>query len=702
MFTPATTLGCNSAYIFKQEPEFVHHDWRGASKSDLAAKVQQFLEGDRVRGFDLTKAPLMRIAILTLENKVHRAVVTNHHIITDGWSHTTILAKIFTLYHLSTNGELLANVQASTEDGFKQFVEWSLTRSRPRAQEFWRGVLAGVSEPTTIPIIGKSKTEGTLLPGKVEASLTPELMQKLKSFSDKSGYTLSMTLSAAWGMLLHKYSGSNDIVFGSTVLIRPSHIDVNSVGLFMNTVPVRLVIDDEKSASDVVKALCKQQIDRAEYEHLALATIQACSNVPKGVPLMDSIFVVQNYPIDESLTSQTGVQLEFIDSIQKTNFALSVFALFSETSIKLLLLYDSSFVQPADANRMLTHYLELLNSFALNPVQPPKALPILTQQEKNVLLVDWNKTYKVYQGIAGKCAHELISERAKKTPNAIALVYPKSGEPFTQAAGKYTFQELEEMSNSLAQNLVNIGVKPDDLVGLSIEQSSWVMVVGMIAIWKAGGAYVALNPKLPADRLKYMIDKVNARVVLTMTHLVSAIKPAIDARVQVVPVDGEWSRIQSAHRPVCPKTTVAPNNLAYVIFTSGSTGLPKGVMIEHKALCHKMVQYAQDHLTETDRVAQGSAYSFDASVPEIFSTLVAGASVYLHPTGVVVGPDLAAFIRDNNITNAGILTPSRAATLKDESFPSLKRVIAGGEQLTTNIVKMMATENRRIFNAYLI
>jgi non-ribosomal peptide synthetase component F len=476
----------------------------------------------------------MRIAVITLENKLHRAVITNHHIITDGWSHTNILGKIFTLYHLATHGELPANMQASTEDGFKQFVEWSLTRSRPRAQEFWRGILAGVSEPTSIPIIAKSKTEGPLLPGKVETFLTPELMQKLKTFSDKSGYTLSMTMTAAWGMLLSKYSGSNDVVFGSTVLIRPSHIDVNSVGLFMNTVPVRLIIDDEKPAADVVKALCKQQIDRSEHEHLAVASIQACSDIPKGVQLMDSIFVVQNYPIDESLTSQTGVQLEFVDSIQKTNFVLSVFALFSDTSVRLLLLYDNSFVQPADANRMLSHYLELLNSFALNPVQPTKTLPILTQKEKDLLLVDWNKTYKVYPDIAGKCAHELISEQAKKTPNAIALVYPKESEAFTQAAGKLTFQELEEMSNSLAQNLVQLGVKPDDLVGLSVEQSSWVMVVSMISIWKAGGAYVALNPKLPADRLKYMIDKVNARVVLTMTHLVSVIKPAIDSRVQVV------------------------------------------------------------------------------------------------------------------------------------------------------------------------
>ena len=644
----------------------------------------------------------MRIAILSLEDKLHRAVVSNHHIITDGWSHTTILAKIFTLYHVASNGELPAHPQASTEDGFKQFVEWSLTRSRPRAQEFWRGVLAGLSEPTTIPIIGKSKMKGTLLPAKAEVSLTAELVHKLKTFAEKHSFTLSMIMTAAWGMLLHKYSGSNDVVFGSTVLIRPSHIDVNSVGLLMNTVPVRLIIDDEKPASDIVKALCKQQIDRSEHEHLSVASIQACSDIPKGVAMMDSIFVVQNYPIDESLTLQTGVHLEFIDVLQKASFPLSVFALFNDTSVKLLLFYDTAFVQPSDANRMLSHYLELLNAFALNPVQPTKSLPILTQQEKNLLLVDWNKTYKVYPGIAGKCAHELISDQAKKSPSAVALVYPEElGEPFAQEAGKLTYQELDEMSNSLAQNLVQIGVKPDDLVGLSIEQSSWVMVVGMIAIWKAGGAYVALNPKLPPDRLKYMIDKVTARVVLTMAHLAATITSAVDSHVQVVPVDGQWEHIQSVHRPVCPRTSVAPNNLAYVIFTSGSTGLPKGVMIEHKALCNKMVEFAQNHLTSPDRVSQATAYSFDASVPEIFSTLVAGASLYLLPAGVVAGPELAGFIRDNNITTS-LLTPSRAATLEDEKLPSLKRVIVGGEQLTTTIVKMMTSKTCRIFNSYLI
>jgi non-ribosomal peptide synthetase component F len=280
-------------------------------------------------------------------------------------------------------------------------------------------------------------------------------------------------------------------------------------------------------------------------------------------------------------------------------------------------------------------------------------------------------------------------EKQQSEPGSVGLV-----------SGKMTYFELEQVSNYLAQHLMSLGVGLGDLVGLSVEQSSWVMVVGMIAIWKAGGAYVALNPTLPGDRLKYMVDKSNPRVVLTLTHLVPTIYAALDTRIHVVDVDGQWKRIQSAHRPLCPHTNIAPNNLAYVLFTSGSTGLPKGVMIEHKGLCSRLIMYANDHLTPADRVAQVSFYTFDTSVLEIFSTLAVGASLYLAPVGAVAGPELAAFYRNNNITNGGILTPTRMVSLRDENFKCVKRIIAAGEQLTSNIVKMFATDARKIFNLY--
>jgi hypothetical protein len=384
-------------------------------KSVVAVKLKQFLENDRVRGFDLTRAPLIRIAIIRIDEAFYRAVITHHHIIADGWSEATILAKLFAFYQLSATGDVPRNFHheySGSEDGYKQFVEWTHTLSRTKVQEYWRGFLKGFSEPTIIPIIGKAKVESDVLPGKAEAVVSTEITQRLKAIADKNGFTISMILNAAWGLLLHKYSGSDDVVFGSVVSVRPPHIDVNSVGLFMNTVPVRIVVDADKPAIEVVRALYKQQAERSEHEHLSVAAIHACSNVPKGVSLMDSIFVVENFPINQSLTGRnSNLALEFVDTIQKTNFIISTFALFSDTKIKILLLYDPSFVQSVDATCMLNHFLELLTAFTQNPMQLSKLIPIITQEEKKTILHDWNQTYKFYPNTE-KYVHHLVSKHS--------------------------------------------------------------------------------------------------------------------------------------------------------------------------------------------------------------------------------------------------------------------------------------------------
>lgn len=600
-------------------------------KSVVAVKLKQILEADRIRGFDLTKAPLMRVIVIRLEDKVYRCIITNHHITVDGWSMTTILAKLFTFYQLAANSEVPRNFTqglSGTEDGFKQYVSWKLSQDSSKAKAYWRNLLAGVSEPTVIPIINKSKNESSTIPGKIEVSISVELTLKLKQIAESNGFTMSMVMNAAWGLLLYRYSGNNDVIFGSTVSVRPPHIDVNSVGLFMNTVPMRLIIDDEKPAIEVVRALSKQQMDRSEHEYLPLPAIQACSDMPKGVSLMDSIVVVENFPIDQALTSQNGLVLEFVETIQKTNFMLSNYVFFTENQMSLLLLHDTSFVSSIDATRLGSHYIQILSAIAQNPAQPPKAMTILTKEEKNTILFDWNQTYKAYP-TTEKCTHQLVSEQAQRTPMATALVYPKEAvNEYSQPEGEMTYAELDEMSNCLAQHLVGLGVKPDDLVGLCVEQSSWVLIVGMLGIWKAGGAYVALNPKLPTDRLRYMMERASANIVLTMTHLVdivseaqspssphitppSSIASSSSSKFKkpkkeqlVLDVDGQWEQILRNNPPDCPKTNVKPHNLAYVLFTSGSTGLPKGVMIEHKALTNILASYVEKYLSPNDRVSQ--------------------------------------------------------------------------------------------------
>lgn len=682
-----------------QEPDFEVLDWSNVPKDQVSAKIEELLMKDRARGFDMSKAPLIRTTLVRINENLHHGIFTSHHVIVDGWSHAAILSRMFTMYQLLTSGSPLPHVGVGAHDGFKEFVAWSSTLNPSKAQQYWKKALAGFSATTAIPIISKTKIAGPMLPGRTWIPLTSDLTQKLTTFADKNKFTFGMVLNAIWGVLLRKYSDTTDVVFGTAVSVRPPHIDVNSVGLFMNTVPIRLIIDDEKPAIDVVRALSKQQIERSDYEHLPLPAIQDCTELPRGVSLMDSIFVVQNFPIDESLTSQSDkLKLSFVDLVQRTNFIFVLDVHILGDQVRLELIHDSTCVNPLDASRMLQHYIELLSSFVKNPNQPAKSLSILTEQEKDLILVQFNDSSKTYMG-KGECVHEIISEQAKRTPQATALVFPQEHEKYTQAAGELTYQQLDEMSNILANHLVSIGVKVESLVGLCVEQSSWVMIVGMMGIWKAGGAFVALNPNLPPDRRKYMIDKTKSNVVVTLSHLLPFFADeAAAGTVKVVDVDGQWEKLKTAHPSTPPRTAVKPNNLGYILFTSGSTGLPKGVMIEHKVLCLRSKMYASDHYTPEDRVGQVSQYSFDPSAMEIIGALCCGAGLYLIPANALVGPELAAFYRNNNITNGGVLTPSRLATLKGENFPAMKRITSAGEQLTTNLVKMIS-EQCRIINA---
>jgi len=496
------------------------------------------------------------------------------------------------------------------------------------------------------------------------------------------------------------------------------------VGMFVNTLPMRSRVGPNTTLREMIMSAQQSAAEANDHQDVPLQKIagQVTSRAKEG-SLFQAFFVHHDVGFFRSRARfrVEGVKARLLamesgwEVLHKAAmFDLQLLVQEDGSSISYRLEYNSEALEQEAVARMMNHYMALL-TWATSPEGTDESLwrvDLLASNERRQLLVDWNRTYRALPS-AGKCMHQLVSDQATRTPNNIALVYPVEGGGrlppgsnnegeliYRQSAGKMTYAELEQLSNFLAQHLMSLGVGPDDLVGLCVEQSSWVMVVGMLAIWKAGGAYTALNPRLPADRLRYMIGKASARVVLTLSHLVATVSAAVDARVRVVDVDGNWKKIQSGHRPVRPRTTVNQDNLAYVLFTSGSTGLPKGVMIEHKALCNRLVTYAEDHLVAADRVAQVSAYSFDASLPELFSTLVVGAGLYLVPMGIVAGPELAKFYRDNAITNGGIPTPSRMATLKDEKFTTVKRLVAIGEQVTPNIVKALAP-GRRFFNTYL-
>src|SRR5262249_34268985 len=378
-------------------------------------------------------------------------------------------------------------------------------------------------------------------------------------------------VAGAWALLLNRYSQEETVVFGATVAGRsPSLPGVETmVGLLINTLPVRVRIDEEAGLLDWLKVLQREQVELREYEYSPLVEVQHWSEVGRGRPLFDSLLVFENYPLDAgSIKENLSLHLEDVCSFDRTNYPLTVVAVPAE-ELSLQALYDRRRFTHDSIERLLGHLRRLLESIAARPSQTLAELQLLTPREREQVLVEWNRTARDYP--QHLCLHEMFEAQVERTPERIAAVHTHE---------ELTYRELNARANKLARYLRKLGVRPETCVGVLVERSL-EMLVGLLAVLKAGGAYVPLDPEYPQERLGFMLADSGARVLLTQQHLAMHL-PTHGART--VYVDSEGQAID-AESPENFRCDVTARNLAYVIYTSGSTGWPKGTAIEHRSAC---------------------------------------------------------------------------------------------------------------------
>ena len=432
--------------------------------------------------------------------------------------------------------------------------------------------------------------------------------------------TVNNLVQATWALLLSRYSQQKDVVFGATVSGRPpSLLGVESmVGLFINTVPVRVQIEQSTDLLGLLKDLQIQQVESEQFSYSPLAEIQRLSDVPRGTSLFESIVVFENYPLDTAdVEDNGGLTVSNFRGIEHTNYPLTVVAGPGE-QLWVKVSYDTSRFEDETISRMLGHFRTILEAIVANPHQSIDQLPMLTQSERHQLLVEWNDTQVNYA--FDKCIHQLFEEQVQRTPNAVAVVYENQ---------QLTYGELNSRANQLAHYLRSLGVGADVLVGICVERSI-EMLVGLLGILKAGGAYVPLDPEYPTERLSFMLEDAKVPVLLTQQHLVESL-PQHQARV--VHLDTDWHLISESSQEN-PITGVQASNLAYMIYTSGSTGQPKGVMLSHSNLCNHMFwMQATFPLTEKDKVLQKTPFGFDASVWEFYAPLLVGGQLLMAQPG---------------------------------------------------------------------
>ncbi len=590
-------------------------DWSGLDEEEQTSRYRELLAADRRRGFEFDTAPLMRIHLIRLGHDCHRFVLSEHHAVSDGWSRTLVLREVLARYLAIVRGE---KPRLSESRRFRDYVKWLGEQDRAAMADYWRQALAGLS-PRNPLTIGRGVAGDAY--GHTTAAARHALSERstlaLQQFAKREQLTPSVVVQAAWALMLARYSGDRDVVFGSTVSGRPVDLPGadETVGAFINSLPVRVRIDAERPVLDWLRELHAEQIGRETYGHCALSDIVAWAGVSTGTPLFESVVVYENYPALDS-GAEGALRVEWADAADQTELPLTLMVEPGKR-LSFCLYHDAGRFETPIVQRLLAHLDRLIESIVQDAVPALGQLTMLTHAEQTAIDRDWNATAADF-GAADAMLHELFSRQVHRTPDAIAVV---------AAGATFTYAEVYRRALALADALREHGVGPGQHVAVVLEKG-WEQVVAVYAVLYAGGAYLPIDPAWPEDRRRYLIEHGLAKAVLTSVALDASLPwPQNVARLQVDRFDGGAG---AAPLPPQPASLQHAGDLAYTIFTSGSTGLPKGVMIDHRGAVNTVVDInARFGVMAKDRVLAVSSLTFDLSVYDIFGPLAVGAAVVI-------------------------------------------------------------------------
>jgi amino acid adenylation domain-containing protein/non-ribosomal peptide synthase protein (TIGR01720 family)/FkbM family methyltransferase len=650
---------------------------RGRDLSDLdaAAREPRFAEvlaEDRAERFDPSRPPLLRFTLVRFAADRHRLLFTSHHILMDGWSLPLLLRELVTLY--AHDGDLAQLPRATP---YRDYLAWLIAQDRGAAEAAWRDALAGLEEPTRVALLDRSHTH--VVPEQITVDLSAALTISLTEQARRLGITLNTIIQAVWGLALGRMTGRDDVVFGVTVAGRPPDIAgiESMIGLFINTLPLRLKLPPGKPLRDVLRDLQDAQSRLIAHHHLGLGDIQ---NLVGLGELFDTLVVFENYPVDRSSLEADagGLRAAYLSDHGTAHYPLTLGALPRE-QLRLRLDYRPDLFDRADVERLAGRLMRLLEAVVRERDSAVGRLDILAPEERRTILRHWNDTERA---VPPGTMIDLLAAQAAKTPDAIAVLSERQ---------RLTYAQLDAQSNQLAHHLHGISVGPETVVALCMERST-EMVVGLLGIIKAGGAYLPLDPDYPPDRLAFMLADSGARALIAHSDLLDRFPPH-DARV--VRIDVHWPAI--ARRPTTPLAGfIDPDNNAYVIYTSGSTGVPKGVAVAHRGIPNlAAAQIERFAITPAARVLQFASPSFDAAVSEIATALACGATLVM-PGDERGGEPLAALIRERNVTHA-TLPPAVLADLPDDV--PLQTLVVAGEACPAETAARWSA-GRRMINAY--
>ncbi|WP_372719593.1 amino acid adenylation domain-containing protein [Immundisolibacter sp.] len=667
-------------------------DWRELDQEDIAPRLRQFLLEDRLRGIDLSASSLNRWTVIEMPQGRQTLVWLHHHILFDGWSVAIVLQEVFANY-----ARLLAGQAVSTavSPRFESYVAWLRQQNPEPLRSFWSGYLSGFAAPTPLPNADSSHGKANHGFLKRVVTYSTELGDKIDLFARQARVTPAVLFQAVWGLLLSFYSGSKDVVYGSTTAGRPAEMPgiEQAVGMFINTLPLRIRIDSNTTVRTWLTQLQSELVDWRRHEYASLLDVRKWSDIPATHPLFETLLVFENYPVDSAVASaQFSVPIARIETFESTNYPL-VLVVNPGQPYRLSITYATELFNADDIDQILASLLRIVSEVIADPQRTLRELSWVSGDQRDHIINEFNDAVRDFP--RDRCLHQLFAEGAARWSDQVAVVDGRS---------KTTFKELEEQSNQMANVLLERGIGPGAIVAICLPRSAQLLV-GMLGVLKSGAAYLPVDASYPADRIRFMVDDSSAAAVIGQNSLLDSlgIAPALrlpsDDR-ETVALLGQASRSP-------PGVDCDASFPAYLIYTSGSTGRPKGVLISHRSLVNYVDWARAEYLHSGHGAPVQSSIAFDATITSLFVPLLAGQPIY----PVAEGDEIDGLCHVlERIGHASVvkITPAHLQVLLGR-YPSAADIpwrvgtfVIGGEELPARLVKawLEAMPSARFVNEY--
>jgi amino acid adenylation domain-containing protein len=602
-------------------------DLRSLAPAEREVELRRLAVAEANRPFDLEHGPLIRVTVLQLDQQQHTLFLMMHHIVSDGWSFGVFTRELTTLYAAFAQGsaERAATLLPVLPVQYADFAVWQRNwlqgATLERQLDYWRQKLANVPPLLDLPTDHPRPPIQSFRGSHYAFEIGPELTAGARALSQREGITLFMTLLAVFQTLLHRYSDLDDIVVGSPVAGRTQVETENLIGFFANHLVLRADLSGDPTFREALGRVKQMTLDAQAHQdvpfEMLVEQIQPSRDLSHN-PLVQVVFVLQNLPAQTLTQADLTFDLSSVES-ETSKFDLTLSINETRQALAATLEYSTDLFEAATIERMARHFQMLLAGAVFDVNQRLSALPLVSDEERGQLVLDWNATRRPFPETM--CLHQLFEAQAERAPDAIAAI---------QGEQRLSYGELNRRANQVAHMLRGLGVGPDVAVGICVERSL-EMVVGLLGIVKAGGAYMPLDPAYPQERLQFMLHDARVNVLLTQQRLLDRL-PA--EQIQVICLDADWPAIEQ--QPFTnPTAPVTPANLVYLIYTSGSTGRPKGVMLDHRGRVNNFCDFnSRFGIGAGDRVLAISSPSFDMCAYDVFGTLAAGGGIVL-PTAAL-------------------------------------------------------------------